>query len=228
MSAVYLFTLSRSSLSLSLHSFPLLLSPPPLLPPSINIRYFQKPSGSGPPPRHASSSITATHPIEEDSIAIQCLPFPSILSSLVRLSLWQQVTVVVRLDDYSNLADSNRTVMRLILVWCESSCLVTVCELSQGYLRCWRLFSQRVCISLFQTCLGESRSATMAELLLLLFWCIFFFFYPVLSLNALITAPDGGISLHLCMLTLMLTCYLSLIVVFQWDIFGTKTLNSPG
>lgn len=58
--------------------------------------------------------------------------------------------------------------------------------------------------------------------------CFVAIFLLILSLNALITAPDGGISLHLCMFTLILTCYLSLIVVFHQDIFGTKTSKSPG
>lgn len=76
------------------------------------------------------------------------------------------------------------------------------------------------------TCLRGSLSAVMVVVLLLLSWCCFQAHSS--SLNALITAPDGGISLHLHMLTLILTCYLSLIVVFRRDIFGTKTSKSPG
>lgn len=80
-----------------------------------------------------------------------------------------------------------------------------------------------VCISLLQPASGR--------LFLPWWWCCCCFdagVQLILSLNALITAPDGGISLHLHMLTLMLTCYLSLIVVFHRDVFGTKTSKSPG
>lgn len=73
----------------------------------------------------------------------------------------------------------------------------------------------------FSTCLRESLSAMMAVAAVVVFELI-------LSLNALIRAPDGGISLHLHMLTLTLTSYLSLIVVFHQDILGTKTSKSPG
>lgn len=80
-----------------------------------------------------------------------------------------------------------------------------------------------VCISLLQPASGR--------LFLPWWWCCCCFdagVQLILSLNALITAQDGGISLHLHMLTLMLTCYLSLIVVFHRDVFGTKTSKSPG
>lgn len=81
-----------------------------------------------------------------------------------------------------------------------------------------------VCISLFQPASGS---------VYLPWWwycccCFDAVFELIPSLNSLITVLDRGINLHRHMLTLMVTCYLSLIVVFHYDIFGTKTLKSPG
>lgn len=77
------------------------------------------------------------------------------------------------------------------------------CELSQSYLRCSRVFSQCVCISLFQPAAGR--------VCLTRWWCCCCcfdaIFELILSLNALNTAPDGGISLHLQTLTLILVIH---------------------
>lgn len=81
-----------------------------------------------------------------------------------------------------------------------------------------------VCISLFQAASG---SISLPRCCCCCCCCCFdAVLQPALFLNSLITAPDR--SIHLERHMLVDTCYLSLIVVFHCDIFGTKSLKSQG
>lgn len=146
-------------------------------------------------------------------------------------SWWQRVRAV-RPDCYSNFLMVRVAGLWWCFtsVWCLCVCVFVpaswlfLCAPSRAITGLFEMLKsiRAMCLrQSFSTCLGESLSAMMAVAAVVVFELI-------LSLNALIRAPDGGISLHLHMLTLTLTSYLSLIVVFHQDILGTKTSKSPG
>lgn len=83
-----------------------------------------------------------------------------------------------------------------------------------------------VCISLFQPASGSVSLPGCCCCCCCRCCCFDAVLQPALFLNSLITAPDRGI--HLQRHMLVDTCYLSLIVVFHCDIFGTKSLKSQG
>lgn len=85
---------------------------------------------------------------------------------------------------------------------------------SEGCLRRWRAFASD-CSSQLQ---GVSACHNVWHC------CCCCCFDVTLSGSSLITLPRIGINLHCHMPTLMVACYLSVIVVFHHDNFGTKTL----